>query len=78
MAEIFYDKDIDLNILKGKKIAIVGYGSQGHAHAQNLKESGMDVVVAEAEGTEAWNFHASVLPCSCAVWLPNPGGDATP
>jgi ketol-acid reductoisomerase len=54
MAEIFYDKDIDLNILKGKKIAIVGYGSQGHAHAQNLKESGMDVVVAEAEGTEAW------------------------
>jgi ketol-acid reductoisomerase len=54
MAEMFYDKDIDLDILKGKKIAIVGYGSQGHAHAQNLKESGMDVVVAEAEGTEAW------------------------
>jgi len=54
MAEIFYDKDIDLDILKGKKIAIVGYGSQGHAHAQNLKESGMDVVVAEAEGTDAW------------------------
>jgi len=54
MVEIFYDKDIDLDILKGKKIAIVGYGSQGHAHAQNLKESGMDVVVAEAEGTDAW------------------------
>ena len=55
MAEIFYDKDIDMDVLKSKKIAIVGYGSQGHAHAQNLKESGMDVIVAEAEGTEAWN-----------------------
>ncbi len=54
MAEMFYDKDIDLDILKGKKIAIVGYGSQGHAHAQNLKESGMDIIVAEAEGSDAW------------------------
>ena len=54
MAEIFYDKDIDLDILKGKKIAIVGYGSQGHAQAQNLKDSGLDVIVAEAEGTDAW------------------------
>jgi len=55
MAEIFYDKNIDMKILKGKKIAIVGYGSQGHAHAQNLKESGMDVIVAEAEGSDAWD-----------------------
>ncbi len=54
MAEMFYDKDIDMGILKGKKIAIVGYGSQGHAHAQNLKESGMEIVVAEAEGSEPW------------------------
>ena len=52
MAEMFYDKDIDMGILKGKKIAIVGYGSQGHAHAQNLKESGMEIVVAEAEGSD--------------------------
>jgi len=43
--KLFYDDDADLNLLKGKKIAILGYGSQGHAHAQNLKDSGMDVVV---------------------------------
>lgn len=54
MAEMFYDKDIDMDILKGKKIAIVGYGSQGHAHAQNLKESGMDIIVAELEGSGPW------------------------
>ncbi|MDN5348577.1 MAG: ketol-acid reductoisomerase [Clostridia bacterium] len=45
MGKMYYDKDADLNILKGKKIAILGYGSQGHAWAQNLRDSGMDVVV---------------------------------
>ena len=55
MAEIFYDKDINIDILKGKKIAIIGYGSQGHAHAQNLKESGMDITVGELEGSRAWS-----------------------
>ena len=55
MAEVFYDKDINLDILKSKKIAIIGYGSQGHAHAQNLRESGLDVVVGELEGGKAWN-----------------------
>ncbi|MCE5330340.1 ketol-acid reductoisomerase [bacterium] len=55
MAEIFYDKDIDLDILKDKKIAIIGYGSQGHAHAQNLRESGMNIIVGELEGSRAWN-----------------------
>ena len=54
MAQMFYDKDIDLDILKGKKIAIIGYGSQGHAHSQNLRESGMDVIVGELEGTDAY------------------------
>jgi ketol-acid reductoisomerase len=54
MVEINYDKDIDIDILKGKKIAIIGYGSQGHAHAQNLKESGMDVIVGELEGSKPW------------------------
>ncbi len=54
MVEIFYDKDIDIKILKGKKIAIIGYGSQGHAHAQNLRESGMDVIVGELEGSKPW------------------------
>ena len=45
MATVYYDHDADLNVLKGKKIAIMGYGSQGHAQAQNLKDSGLDVVV---------------------------------
>ncbi|MBC7334049.1 MAG: ketol-acid reductoisomerase [Actinobacteria bacterium] len=54
MAEIYYDKDIDMEILKGKKIAIIGYGNQGHAHAQNLRDSGMDVIVGELEGSKPW------------------------
>lgn len=44
MAKLFYEKDCKLNLLKGKKVAIIGYGSQGHAHALNLKESGIDVI----------------------------------
>ena len=54
--KIYYDKDADLNHLKGKKIAIIGYGSQGHAQAQNLRDSGLDVMVAELEGTENYQF----------------------
>ncbi len=50
MIKMYYDKDSNIDILKGKKIAILGYGSQGHAHANNLKESGMDVIVAEEKG----------------------------
>lgn len=45
MAQVFYDKDANLGLLEGKKVAILGYGSQGHAHAQNLRDSGIDVVV---------------------------------
>jgi ketol-acid reductoisomerase len=48
---MYYDKDGDLKALKGKKVAVVGYGSQGHAQAQNLRDSGIDVIVAELEGT---------------------------
>ena len=44
--QIYYDKDADLSIIRGKKVAIIGFGSQGHAHAGNLKDSGVDVVVA--------------------------------
>lgn len=51
MLKIYYEKDADINILKGKKIAVIGYGSQGHAQAQNLKESGMDVIVSTRTGT---------------------------
>ncbi len=54
MAVIYYDKDADLSQLKGEKIAVVGYGSQGHAHAQNLKESGLSVVVADLPGSRNW------------------------
>jgi len=53
-AKIFYDQDADLGLLKGKKIAIIGYGSQGHAHALNLKDSGQDVVVGLYKGGKSW------------------------
>ena len=54
MAKIYYDKDAKLDLLKGKTIGIIGFGSQGHAHAQNLRDSGCQVIVAEAKGTEGW------------------------
>jgi len=53
-AKIYYDQDADLGLLKGKKIAIIGYGSQGHAHALNLKDSGQDVVVGLYKGGKSW------------------------
>ena len=53
-ARIFYQQDCDINVLKGKRVAIIGYGSQGHAHALNLKESGVDVVVGLYEGSKSW------------------------
>ena len=51
MVKIYYDKDADLKLLKKKKIAVIGFGSQGHAQAQNLRDSGINVVIAELEGT---------------------------
>lgn len=54
MAVIYYDNDADFSNLKGEKIAILGYGSQGHAHSQNLKESGFEVVVADLPGSKSW------------------------
>src|SRR6185503_10183655 len=53
-AKIYYDQDADLSLLRGKKIAIIGYGSQGHAHALNLKDSGQDVVVGLYKGSKSW------------------------
>lgn len=54
MANIYYDKDADLRLLDGKKIAVLGYGSQGHAHSLNLHDSGADVRVGLYEGSKSW------------------------
>jgi ketol-acid reductoisomerase len=56
---MLYDKDADLGLLKGKTVAVIGFGSQGHAHSQNLRDSGVKVVVAEAPGTAAWDRAAA-------------------
>ena len=49
---VYYDRDADVNLIKGKKVAVIGYGSQGHAHAQNLRDSGVkDVVIALRKGS---------------------------
>jgi len=53
MARMYYDKDADLSLLKGRKVAVIGYGSQGHAHALNLKDSGVDVVVGLPAGSRS-------------------------
>ena len=53
MAEIFYDKDADLALIQGKKVAVIGYGSQGHAHSLNLKDSGVEVVVGLQSGSKS-------------------------
>jgi len=57
-AKIYYEQDAPLDALKGKKVAVIGYGSQGHAHSLNLRDSGIDVAVAELEGTD--NFKLAV------------------
>jgi ketol-acid reductoisomerase len=54
MAKIYYDKDADLSLLQGKTIGIIGYGSQGHAHSLNLRDSGCQVLVAELPGSDMW------------------------
>ncbi|MGE5529562.1 MAG: ketol-acid reductoisomerase [Patescibacteria group bacterium] len=58
MAKVYYDRDADLELLKGRTIAVIGYGSQGHAQAQNLRDSGLAVVVAEVPGTD--NYRAAI------------------
>ena len=54
--KIYYDSDSDLGVLKGKKVAIIGYGSQGHAQAQNLRDSGLDVIIAELKDTPNYDL----------------------
>ena len=53
MAEMFYDDDADLSVIQGRKVAVIGYGSQGHAHALNLRDSGVDVRIGLAEGSRS-------------------------
>ena len=53
--KVYYDKDADLSLIKGKKVTIVGYGSQGHAHAQNLKDSGVKVTVGLRKNGASWS-----------------------
>jgi ketol-acid reductoisomerase len=57
--KVYYDKDADLSLIKGKQVTIVGYGSQGHAHALNLKESGMNVTVGLRQGGPSWSKAAN-------------------
>jgi len=54
MAKLYYESDANLELLQGKKVAVIGYGSQGHAHALNLKDSGVDVCVGLYEGSKSW------------------------
>ncbi|EAJ5672855.1 ketol-acid reductoisomerase [Campylobacter lari] len=51
---IYYDKDCDINLIKSKKVAIIGFGSQGHAHAMNLRDSGVDIIIGLKEGGQSW------------------------
>jgi ketol-acid reductoisomerase len=55
MIKMYYDKDANLNVLKGKTVGIIGFGSQGHAHSQNLRDSGVEVIVSELEGTKNYD-----------------------
>ena len=69
--KVYYDKDADMSVLQGKTVAIIGYGSQGHAHANNLNESGVNVVVGLREGGASWkkavNAGLAVKPVKEAV-----------
>ena len=71
--QVYYDKDCDLSIIQGKKVAIIGFGSQGHAHACNLKESGVDVTVGLRPGSssiakaEAYGLKTSDVPSAVAA-----------
>ena len=63
--KVFYDSDADIQLIKNHRIAVIGYGSQGHAHAQNLRESGIDVVVVPAS-----DFFRMTTPVTSATSTP--------
>ena len=69
-ARIFYQQDCDINVLKGKRVAIIGYGSQGHAHAKHMRDSGYNVIIGIREGKSAQAAREAgfeVLPVAEAV-----------
>ena len=57
MATIYHDEDADLSIIQSKKVAVIGYGSQGHAHALSLRDSGVDVTVGDRKSTRLNSSH---------------------
>ena len=65
MPKIYYQEDCNLSLLEGKTIAVIGYGSQGHAHALNLKESGCNVIVGLYEGSRSDVYKRQV--CNCFI-----------
>ena len=73
---VYYDQDADINLIKGKKVAVVGYGSQGHAHVLNMRESGVkDVVVALRKGsaTAAMPINTAAKPIMLCIKATNSG-----
>ncbi len=71
--QVYYDRDADLSVLKGKQAAVLGYGSQGHAHANNLRDSGVDVVVGLRRSSASWPISMRVLSSMNST----PGGEVT-
>ena len=72
MAEprLFYQDDCNLSLLEGKTIAIIGYGSQGHAHALNLKDSGCNVIIGLYEGSKSWKRAQMMARIPKAIYQP--------
>ncbi|MGB0257924.1 MAG: NAD(P)-binding domain-containing protein, partial [Coraliomargarita sp.] len=58
-AKVYTESDVDMSVIEGKTLAIIGYGSQGHAHAQNLKESGQNVIIGLYNGSKSWDVAKS-------------------
>ena len=67
MATMYYEQDAPLDALKGKKVCVIGYGSQGHAHSQNLRDSGIEVAVAELDGTDNFKLATEHGFSPCAI-----------
>ena len=66
----YYDSDCNLGVLDGKTVAVIGFGSQGHAHSENLAESGVNVVVGLRKGSAHWDFRKiTYLSVSYLMWL---------